>query len=137
MYESAAPSPSPVNSTVDPVPFVYAPPAEFVFVVVFEMIVPLFVKVPLMLAARVPVPIVMVPLLVNPWLPAPVVDIVMVGLLPRGMVVPAVIVRVLELLFVKGRLIVKRLKTTPGVSIVRLMFVPAAPSILHVTVPPL
>ncbi len=71
----------------------YVPPAEFVFVVVFEMIVPLFVKAPLMLAARVPVPIVMVPLLVSAWVPPAEFVIVMVGLLPRGMVVPAVMLR--------------------------------------------
>ncbi len=137
MYESAAPSPSPVNSTVDPVPFVYAPPAEFVFVVVFEMIVPLFVKVPLMLAARVPVPIIMVPLLVRAWVPPAEFVIVIVGLLPSGMVVPAIIVRVLVLLLVKGLLIVKRLKTTPEASIERSVLVPALPSMPHVTVPPL
>jgi hypothetical protein len=114
---STAPSPSPINSTVEFVALVKAPDVELVLVIVLVRIVPLFVNVPSTLAAKVPVPTVITPLLTSAYTFAALeLESATVALLPRGTVVLAVIVSVRVVAVVTERLMVTRLKVLFGAS---------------------
>ena len=62
---SATPSPLPMKRIVDAAPLEKVPAKLSVFVADFVMMVALLVKAPLILAAKVPVPTVIVPLFVR------------------------------------------------------------------------